>query len=142
MSHSTNSLFNCPLLIYAPRFFAALMLLLPPSRLPARGVGHLFTAVDSPSPLFFDTPFRLWFPCSVGVGHILDAICSPGCPLESLWFGPPCVPTVLVGVGNNEDPVTAVRGTNCGSGYTVPFRIIPARGQVPENVSKEPARVA
>jgi hypothetical protein len=47
------------------------------------------------------------------------------------------------GVRHNEDPVTEVRGTEGGCGDTVPFRIEPERGQVPENLghassSKEP----
>jgi hypothetical protein len=41
-----------------------------------------------------------------------------------------------VGVGNNPDPVPPVWGTNIGSAYAVPFRIIPERGKVSENVSK------
>jgi hypothetical protein len=40
------------------------------------------------------------------------------------------------GVGNNPEPVAPVRGANGGSGYAVPPRIIPERGQVSENVSK------
>lgn len=36
---------------------------------------------------------------------------------------------------NADDPVTKVRGTEGRSGYTVPDRIEPERGQVPENFS-------
>lgn len=40
------------------------------------------------------------------------------------------------GVGNNPDAIPWVRGTKDGSGYAVPLRIIPDRGQRPENVTK------
>lgn len=43
------------------------------------------------------------------------------------------------GVGNQEDPVTAVRGTDGGSRYAIPLRVVPARGQVPENSPEVPA---
>jgi len=35
-------------------------------------------------------------------------------------------------VGNNEDSVSEVRGTNCGRWYAFPFRIVPEAGQVSE----------
>ena len=62
---------------------------------------------------------------------------------------PPClpgarllpVPSLTVGVGHEEDPITQMRGTKRCCRYTVPRRIIPAGGQVPENSSKEPTRV-
>jgi hypothetical protein len=56
------------------------------------------------------------------------------------WFEPY---GVALGVGNQEDPVTEVRGANGRSRYAVPVRVIPARGQVGEDpapsvgVSKE-----
>jgi hypothetical protein len=40
------------------------------------------------------------------------------------------------GVGNNPDPISSVRRTNGGSRYAMPFRIVPERGQVSENVSQ------
>jgi len=43
------------------------------------------------------------------------------------------------GVGHNPDPVASVRRTNGGSWYAVPFRIVPERGQVPENSVKSPS---
>jgi hypothetical protein len=43
---------------------------------------------------------------------------------------------VSVGVGNNPDPVSAVRCTNGGSWYAMPFRVIPERGQVSKYISK------
>jgi hypothetical protein len=39
-------------------------------------------------------------------------------------------------VGNNPDAIPEVREAKETSGYAVPLRIIPARGQVPENVAK------
>jgi hypothetical protein len=40
-------------------------------------------------------------------------------------------------VGHNEYAVADVRGTKGGRRYAVPFRIVPALGQVCENTSKE-----
>jgi hypothetical protein len=39
------------------------------------------------------------------------------------------------GVGHNEESVTSVRRTNGGSGYALPFRVIPDLGQVSEYLS-------
>jgi hypothetical protein len=36
-------------------------------------------------------------------------------------------------VGQEKEPVTAVRGANGRCGYAIPLRIIPERGQVSEN---------
>ena len=44
----------------------------------------------------------------MGVGHSCAAICSPGLPLLSRWFGPPFSPTVAVTVGNKRDPLSPV----------------------------------
>jgi hypothetical protein len=45
--------------------------------------------------------------------------------------------SVAVGVGycprDHEDPITAVRGADGGSGYTIPPRIVPERGQITED---------
>lgn len=47
-----------------------------------------------------------------------------------------------IGVGNDEHPVTEVRGTKGGRWDAVPLSVIPERGQVSENVAhssnKEP----
>jgi hypothetical protein len=42
----------------------------------------------------------------------------------------------MLWVGNDPYPVAPVWGTNIGSAYAVPLRIVPERGQVSENVSK------
>src|SRR4051812_18984912 len=39
---------------------------------------------------------------------------------------------------DNEEPVTDVRGTNGSRRNAIPFRVIPARGQVPENSVEPP----
>ena len=39
-----------------------------------------------------------------------------------------------LGVGHDPDPVPLVRGTNGGSGYTVPFRIVPDLSKRPEHL--------
>jgi hypothetical protein len=70
----------------------------------------------------------------LGVGQAIGARKSRGdLPPERI-----AVAFVLLasGVGNNPEPVPPVRGANGGSGYAVPPRIIPERGQVSENVSK------
>jgi hypothetical protein len=48
----------------------------------------------------------------------------------------PSFATPASGVGHDVDPVTEVRGTDGGSRYAVPLRVIPERGQVPEYVSE------
>jgi hypothetical protein len=50
-----------------------------------------------------------------------------------------CLPplkAVALGVGHNPDSIPKLSGTNVGSGYAMPFRIIPERGQVSENGSQ------
>jgi hypothetical protein len=46
------------------------------------------------------------------------------------------------GVGNNESPVTEVRGTKCDCRKAIPFCIVPACGQVSENVSNSTGKQA
>jgi hypothetical protein len=48
---------------------------------------------------------------------------------------------LAVGVCNNENPVTEVRGTDGGCGYAVPFRIEPELGQVAEYSSEAQGKV-
>lgn len=61
--------------------------------------------------------------------------------------GPPCrfgasePRSRVVGVGHNPEPVTSVRGANGCSRYAVPFRVVPALGQVPENSSEPQGKV-
>ena len=45
-------------------------------------------------------------------------------------------PRLLRGVGNNPETISLVGRANVSSGYAVPFRIEPERGQVAENASK------
>jgi hypothetical protein len=45
-----------------------------------------------------------------------------------------------VGVGNDKHAVAAVSGANGGSRDAIPFRVIPARGQVPENSTHPPTK--
>ena len=67
---------------------------------------------------------------AVGVGHIIAAICKPGLPLESRWFGPPFVPSVARGVGKNPHPVAFVRCAGLIRSDNTPLRIEPQRGKV------------
>jgi hypothetical protein len=73
------------------------------------------------------------------VGHIMAAICKPGLPLLSRWFGPPCVAIVLSGVGNNPNSLTLVWRSHIFRAQHSPFRIVPQRGQITED-SPEPAK--
>jgi len=55
------------------------------------------------------------------------------------WFGASEARiAVAVGVGHNPYPIASVRGANSGSGYAVPLRIQPERGQISENSVKPP----
>src|ERR1700730_3609166 len=46
---------------------------------------------------------------------------------------PACFIMLGVGVGNNPNSFSRMRGANVSSGYALPFRVIPERGQVSEN---------
>ncbi len=69
--------------------------------------------------------------CAVNVGNMRAHFV--------LAFDPPALVIRLnpfaVGVGNDPDAISDVICTKGGSWYAVPFRIIPERGQVSENVS-------
>jgi len=49
-------------------------------------------------------------------------------------------PFGTVGVGQNENAIPDMRGTNGGSRDTMPFRIVPERGKVAENGAKSPSK--
>src|SRR5215471_1884718 len=51
------------------------------------------------------------------------------------WFA------FAVGVCNREESPSEVRRTNGGRWYAIPFDVIPARGQVGEDVSKPKSKV-
>ena len=58
----------------------------------------------------------------------------PGCAFDPGAFRPPAdAESPTVGVGQNEDPLSAVRRSNVGRSEHAPFRIEPHAGQVPEN---------
>lgn len=84
---------------------------------------------------------------TVGVGHsTFAATASTKDPLEPFARNRSAISGVItdpiaasaVGVGNDEDAVTAVRGADGSRRDAVPLRIEPARGQVPENDIKPP----
>jgi hypothetical protein len=58
--------------------------------------------------------------------------------LESLAVGVKIIARSVGAIRDNEKSVAAVRGADRCRGYTIPFRIIPARGQVPENSVESP----
>ena len=57
---------------------------------------------------------------------------------ERLWLVPYLI---AVGVGNDVNPVTSVRGADGCRWDAIPFRIKPALGQVPENSSEPQGKV-
>ena len=182
MSHSTQFGFNDPRISRAARASCKLYRFSTkyrsawPERLVeslACGVGQFATAVARPSPDFGDSPARLLFPFTVGVGHIVAVttsfngrelrcnVVSDALPeRQSLAEGvgqfattssrralasgrpgfPYAIASLALGVGNDPHPVPAVRRTNGGSRYAVPFRVIPDLGKVSENTVKAPSK--
>ncbi len=167
MSHSTHVGFSCPPGLatsfkfgecHSPLCFIRARRedgLSPVRQSRAAGVGHNVTASVNVLPLWIPVGGMLCLLAvelradllspTVGVGQrfLRAIVSSEGRTLPTLPAPPPrFVPQgPATGVGNDEYPITSVRGTNCESRYAVPFRIIPARGQVSEYVSKEPSIV-
>jgi hypothetical protein len=100
---------------------ASISFALGPFAIDALGVGHFVTKSISVSPA--------WIP--VGGGLFRFAVELRAC-FES--------PAVGVGVRNKPEPVPPVRGAEGGSRYAVPLRVIPARGQVPDNSAKSSSK--
>jgi len=130
----------------------------------ATGVGHIRAAtangIPNPFPFFFCAFTRArrasqlsksspsFATIASGVGHIRASTRVANelfSPLRAASFN--AAPIVmratlplLTGVGHDPYSVAAVRGTNGGSRYAMPFRIKPERGQVSENSSKSPPK--
>jgi hypothetical protein len=51
------------------------------------------------------------------------------------------LPSIARGVGHDPDAIPLVKRTNGVRGNALPFRVIPERGQVPENVSHRASSV-
>jgi hypothetical protein len=51
-------------------------------------------------------------------------------------------PEFARGVGHDPHALSLVRSTNVGSAYAFPFRVIPERGQVSENIGHSPSKEA
>jgi hypothetical protein len=70
---------------------------------------------------------------AAGVGYIprtsMSSFVIPGGLLSGPWL-------YACGVGHDEDALAEVRRPHVGSRYDTPLRVIPALGQVPENVGK------
>lgn len=75
----------------------------------------------------------------VGVGHI--RITAPTRLSLFAWLGGRLAffESLTVGVGNKEDAAPEVWGAKGGCGYTLPLRIKPEFGQVPENSAEVPS---
>ena len=56
------------------------------------------------------------------------------------FLASPAAELLASGVGHKPHAITEVRGTNGGRWNAIPFRVVPARGQVSENVSKAPSK--
>jgi hypothetical protein len=102
----------------------------------AFGVGHAATAhpslfgVARPSPLHVSVVSLDAF-AALGVGQWRAAIESGVPPCASFVSRAPV--SFASGVGHDEQSLASVRGTDVGSANAVPPRVIPERGQVPEN---------
>src|SRR5690606_35077009 len=74
---------------------------------------------------------------AVGVGHMrtatLRSIPARPASCAGVGFCRLLLPALLLGVGHKPQAVPPVRGADGTCGYAVPLRVIPARGQVPEN---------
>ena len=139
MSHSTHVGFNCPPITRArsgspplSEYLAALESVMSHK---GRGRPSRWRSDQSRCPPL----------CSlaVGVGHrIFAATASTNEPLLPFRRNRSAIPSVgatpthlsAVGVGHHEDPPAEMRRTDGGSRNALPFRVIPERGQVPENV--------
>jgi hypothetical protein len=117
---------------------------------PADGVGHIRTAVARDIPVFERPTFAKSGPAAVAFGVGQSATIIPRStffPRANSRIAPFAVlvdfdPSLDLGVGNEPDPVTSVRGANGCCWDTIPDRIIPARGQVSENVSQPETKQA
>jgi hypothetical protein len=114
----------------------------------AQGVGHIPTATAQPNLFgrFLPSPEQVSVVskdafAAFGVGHIPALAITAKMlhvfrPMRA--FIAICPSNVFpssfaTDVGNNPDPVSPVRSTNGGSGYTMPLRIIPERSEAPEH---------
>jgi hypothetical protein len=150
MSHSTHVGFNAPVFRPISWDTASSSLRMPPPGVVRAicpppvgvfGVGHrprLAIIVSWSDPCRPLAVIRTWLASlAVGVGQ------RPRSAFIARWASGVFPSSCPTGVGHNEDPVTEMRGTEGGRGDTVPFRIVPERGQVPKNLghsrsSKEP----
>ena len=75
---------------------------------------------------------------ALGVGYIVPRITLPTKLVRSFWLtgNVAFFESLTVGVCNNPDPISVMVRAKFGSWYTVPLRIIPERGYVPENSLK------
>ena len=108
--------------------------LAPPFQSRDAGVGHRRLAAASPFRGLVTSKLpRLRASFARGVGQTSARKSRGDRPPERIA----CAFVLLAsGVGNKPEPVAPVMGANGGSGYAVPPRIIPERGQVSENDAK------
>jgi hypothetical protein len=139
MSHSTQVGFNEPLFSMPARFNASRYW--PENWLcdagdvgALSGVGNISRSATTVL-RFFPPAFSEWPGpvCSEAVGVGQCATVPRFGDFRLPCDGPASFQSRPLGVGNKPDPVAPVRGANGASRDAVPLRVIPARGQVPEN---------
>src|SRR5690606_3621870 len=119
---------QCARCVAYPRMLANRSPLPPRSPSVARGVGHFATAA---MPRFELPPSGRRLRIDPVLVRYMSAVLMRRSGMGSL----------AVGVGNNPDPVSLVRGANGCSWYAVPLRVIPALGQVSEYSFEPQAKV-
>jgi hypothetical protein len=77
----------------------------------------------------------------VGVGHLPGSCTTSDSlgDLRSVRFGVVSLST-FTGVGHKPEPVPSVRGAKGRSWYAIPFRVIPALGQVADHLTKSSSK--
>ena len=150
MSHSTHAGFNVPpICSESGRLFLACVASLAFPDFQSRAVGVAKRLLGEVFPL--TTWIRSPLPPrsamdAVGVGHIRMAttVSKFGKRYGAFATASGVIFAAIAehdrGVGDDPNPVPAVRGANVGSRYAMPLRIIPERGQVSENVCKPPPK--
>ena len=119
ISHSTHVGFSLPVVSKASRSFAAFLELLPPSNPFVLGVGHMRRSFTWSASVIV-CPFAI-FRCAYSGSRLRSAFSIP-----------------IVGVRQHPDSFTLVRCSGMDRSEHSPFRIVPQRGQVPENNVKSP----
>lgn len=139
MRSSTHGGFRLPpICSLSGRLFRSMVacLALPDFQSRAVGVANIswFTAWLNGVPPCLYFAFLIPVSSATGVGHIITTIARFCC----LLFGPLCFQSLAIGVGQNPDAFPLVRCSGMDCSQHTPPRIVPHRGQVPENSPQSP----